>query len=74
MVGSQTVCTRARGLVPPTLMRILCAPRGVFRITYGVPDVPIRWRLWYSHAQVETLDLHDMLSPAAMVQAVAEGC
>lgn len=39
---------------------------------YGVPDVPIGWPLRYSHSPVETLDLRDMLSLAAMIQAVAE--
>jgi putative aminopeptidase FrvX len=40
---------------------------------YGVPDVPIGWPLRYSHSPVETLDLRDVMSLAAMIQAVAEG-
>jgi putative aminopeptidase FrvX len=39
---------------------------------YGVPDVPIGWPLRYSHSPVEMLDLRDVASLAAMVQAVAE--
>jgi putative aminopeptidase FrvX len=39
---------------------------------YGVPDVPIGWPLRYSHSPAETLDLRDVASLAAMVQAVAE--
>jgi putative aminopeptidase FrvX len=40
---------------------------------YGVPDVPIGWPLRYSHSPAETIDLRDVTSLAAMIQAVAEG-
>jgi putative aminopeptidase FrvX len=39
---------------------------------YGVPDVPIGWPLRYSHSPVETIDLHDVVSLAEMIRAVAE--
>jgi endoglucanase len=39
---------------------------------YGVPDVPIGWPLRYSHSPVETIDLRDVVSLAALIQAVAE--
>lgn len=39
---------------------------------YGVPDVPIGWPLRYSHSPAETIDLRDVASLAAMIQAVAE--
>jgi putative aminopeptidase len=39
---------------------------------YGVPDVPIGWPLRYSHSPAETVDLRDVASLAAMIQAVAE--
>lgn len=40
--------------------------------SYGVPDVPIGWPLRYSHSPVETMDLRDLVSLAAMIRAVAE--
>ncbi len=40
---------------------------------YGVPDVPIGWPLRYSHSPAETIDLRDVASLAALIEAVAEG-
>ena len=39
---------------------------------YGVPNVPIGWPLRSAHSPAETLDLRDVASLAAMIQAVAE--
>jgi putative aminopeptidase FrvX len=45
---------------------------GSMFVPYGVPDVPIGWPLRYSHSPAETIDLRDVVSLAAMIQAVAE--
>jgi putative aminopeptidase FrvX len=43
----------------------------VFR-QFGVVDIPVGWPLRYSHSPAEVIDLKDLLSLAAVVQAVAE--
>ena len=45
---------------------------GSMFVPYGVPDVQIGWPLRYSHSPAETIDLRDVVSLAAMIQAVAE--
>ena len=39
---------------------------------FGVIDIPVGWPLRYSHSPAEVIDLNDLLSLAAVVQAVAE--
>ena len=40
--------------------------------SWGVPDVALAWPLRYSHSPAEVVDLRDVASLAALVQAVAE--